>query len=64
MKADKHFGPAKCWKCGIYIEEDVEYMLGLDMIGRPSFDSEQFIQPLPEFCMSCYEKLDKKNKGL
>ena len=64
MKAEKHTGPAKCWKCGIYIEDDIEYMLVLDMIGRPSFDSEQFIQPLPEFCMSCYEKLDKKNKGL
>ena len=61
MKADKHLGPAKCWKCGIYIEEDVEYMLVLDMIGRPSFDAEQFIQPLPEFCMSCYENLEKKN---
>jgi len=44
---EKHFGPAKCWKCGVYIEEDVEYYLALDMVGRPSLDDEQFIQPLP-----------------
>ena len=56
IKFEKHTGPAKCWKCGIYIEDDVEYYLALDMVGRPSLDDEQFIQPLPEFCEKCYEK--------
>ena len=46
IKFEKHTGPAKCWKCGTYIEDDVEYYLALDMIGRPSLDAEQFIQPL------------------
>ena len=50
IKFEKHTGPAKCWKCGIYIEDDVEYYLALDMVGRPSLNDEQFIQPLPEFC--------------
>ena len=59
MKFEKHMGPAKCWKCGIYIEADVEYYLVLDMVGRPSLDDEQFIQPLPEFCQRCYEKINK-----
>jgi hypothetical protein len=56
IKFEKHTGPAKCWKCGKYIEDDVEYYLALDMVGRPSLDDEQFIQPLPEFCVQCYVK--------
>ena len=59
IKFEKHTGPAKCWKCGKYIEDDVEYYLALDMVGRPSLDDEQFIQPLPEFCVKCYEKSNK-----
>ena len=59
IKFEKHTGPAKCWKGGIYIEDDVEYYLALDMVGRPSLDDEQFIQPLPEFCEKCHEKFNK-----
>ena len=59
IKFEKHTGPAKCCKCGIYIEDDVEYYLALDMVGRPSLDDEQFIQPLPEFCTQCHEKFNK-----
>ncbi len=54
---EKHFGPAKCWKCGIYIEADVEYYIAKGMMGRPSFDKEQFIQAEPQFCQGCYEKI-------
>jgi len=57
MKVEKIEGPAKCWKCGIHIKSDEYYYTSDSMIGRPSFDKEQFVQVPPQFCEKCHIKV-------
>ena len=50
-------GPAKCWKCGTWLGEEDTVFIAQDMVGRPSFQKEQFIYHKPQFCQCCYEKI-------
>ena len=52
-------GPAKCWKCGDWLGEEDRVFIAQDMVGRPSFDKEQFVYHKPQFCQKCYEKINK-----
>jgi len=51
------FGPGKCSKCGIYIEEDVQLYVATNLSGRPSMIKDQLVMIDPEFCEKCYEKI-------
>tara|TARA_B100001063_G_C16466029_1_gene405486 strand:- start:152 stop:340 length:189 start_codon:yes stop_codon:yes gene_type:complete len=51
------FGPGKCSKCGIYIEEDVQLYVATNLSGRPSMIKDQLVMVDPEFCEKCYEKI-------
>jgi len=51
------FGPGKCSKCGIYIEEDVQPYVATNLSGRPSMIKDQLVMIDPEFCEKCYEKI-------
>ena len=53
----KKFGPGKCSKCGIYIEEDVQLYVATNLSGRPSMIKDQLVMIDPEFCEKCYEKI-------
>ena len=53
----KKFGPGKCSKCGIYIEEDVQLYVATNLTGRPSMIKDQLVMIDPEFCEKCYEKV-------
>ena len=53
----KMFGPGKCSKCGIYIEEDVQLYVATNLTGRPSLTKDQLITVEPEFCEKCYKKV-------
>ena len=35
------FGPGKCSKCGIYIEDDVRMFVAINLTGRPSLVKDQ-----------------------
>tara|TARA_R110002012_G_C11464812_1_gene593267 strand:+ start:628 stop:816 length:189 start_codon:yes stop_codon:yes gene_type:complete len=50
----KKFGPGKCSKCGIYIEEDVQMYVATNLSGRPSLVKDQLVLIDPEFCEKCY----------
>ena len=52
------FGPGKCSKCGIYIEEDVQLYVATNLSGRPSMIKDQLVMVDPEFCEKCHEKLN------
>ena len=54
------FGPGKCSKCGVYIEEDVEMHVATNLTGRPSLIKDQLVIIDPEFCKQCFEKFDKQ----
>ena len=51
------FGPGKCSKCGVYIEEDVQLYNATNLAGRPSMTKDQLLTVDPEFCEKCYEKI-------
>lgn len=51
------FGPGKCSKCGIYIEEDVQLYVAINLSGRPSMIKDQLVMIDPEFCEKCHEKI-------
>ena len=51
------FGPGKCSKCGIYIEEDVQLYVATNLSGRPSMIKDQLVMIDPEFCEKCHEKI-------
>jgi len=53
------FGPGKCSKCGVYIEEDVELYVAMNLTGRPSLVKDQLVIHDPEFCEKCYKKISK-----
>lgn len=48
------FGPGKCSKCGVYIEDDVKMYVATNLSGRPSLVKDQLIMIDPEFCEKCY----------
>ncbi len=50
----KKFGPGKCSKCGVYIEEDVQMYVATNLSGRPSLVKDQLVLIDPEFCEKCY----------
>lgn len=51
------FGPGKCSKCGIYIEDNVKMFVATNLTGRPSIIKDQLILIDPEFCEKCHGKL-------
>ena len=51
------FGPGKCFKCGIYIEDDIRMFVASNLSGRPSLTKEQLVMVDPEFCEKCYDKV-------
>ena len=51
------FGPGKCSKCGIYIEDDIRMFVTSNLSGRPSLTKEQLVIVDPEFCEKCYNKI-------
>ena len=54
IKFKERFGPGKCTKCGIYIEDDVKMYVATNLSGRPSLVKDQLIMIDPEFCEKCY----------
>ncbi len=60
IEFDRKFGPGKCSKCGIYIEDDVEMYVAKNLTGRPSLVKDQLIFVDPEFCEICYEKVSNE----
>ena len=50
------FGPGKCSKCSIYIEDDVRMFVAINLTGRPSLVKDQLVMIDPEFCENCHEK--------
>jgi len=60
IEFDKKFGPGKCSKCGIYIEDDVQMYVAKNLTGRPSLVKDQLIFIDPEFCEKCYEKVSNE----
>lgn len=57
IEFETKFGPGKCSKCGIYIEEDVQLYVATNLSGRPSMIKDQLVMIDPEFCEKCHEKI-------
>ena len=53
----EQFGPGKCSKCGVYIEDDVHMYVAVNLSGRPSMIKDQLVMIDPEFCEKCHEKI-------
>jgi|TARA_R110000744_G_scaffold263587_1_gene377880 predicted Zn-ribbon and HTH transcriptional regulator len=51
------FGPGKCSKCGVYIEDDVRMFVATNLAGRPSLTKDQLLVVDPEFCENCHTKV-------
>ena len=54
---EKKLGPGKFYKCGTYLESDVELYVATNLTGRPSLVKDQLVLVDPEFCEKCYEKI-------
>ena len=51
------FGPGKCSKCGVYIEDDVRMFVATNLAGRPSLTKDQLLVVDPEFCENRHTKV-------
>ena len=54
IEFNEKFGPGKCSKCGVYIEDDVKMYVAMNLSGRPSLVKDQLVLIDPEFCEKCY----------
>ena len=54
----EQFGPGKCSKCGVYIEDDVHMYVAVNLSGRPSMIKDPLVLVSPSLLEKCLEKLN------